>query len=191
MSTSFPDPVIGLHFPVAADDSPSVSDLENEVMSLFDEFRDRLFRYVLSMGVSTQDGEEIIQEVFLSLFLHLQLRKSRANIRGWMFRVAHNLALKQRISIQRQRLSLESGEGIAEQQPDRAPNPEERMAIKERQERFRAVLRVLPGQDQCCLYLRAEGLRYREISGVLGMSLGAVSISLTRSLARLERAGQE
>jgi RNA polymerase sigma-70 factor (ECF subfamily) len=38
------------------------------------------------------------------------------------------------------------------------------------------------------LHLRAEGLRYREIAEILEMSLGAVSISLSRSLARLERA---
>jgi len=62
------------------------------------------------------------------------------------------------------------------------------MASGQRQNRLFSVLRALPEQDQRCLYLRAEGLRYREIAGVLKMSLGAVSISLTRSLARLERA---
>jgi RNA polymerase sigma-70 factor (ECF subfamily) len=51
-----------------------------------------------------------------------------------------------------------------------------------------AVVHALPELDQGCLRLRAEGLRYREIASVLGMSLGAVSISLTRSLARLIRA---
>jgi RNA polymerase sigma-70 factor (ECF subfamily) len=51
-----------------------------------------------------------------------------------------------------------------------------------------AVLHALPEQDQACLYLRAEGLRYREIADVLDISLGSVSISLTRSLARLHRA---
>jgi RNA polymerase sigma-70 factor (ECF subfamily) len=33
--------------------------------------------------------------------------------------------------------------------------------------------------------LRAEGLKYREIAQVLGISLGGVSLSLSRSLARL------
>jgi RNA polymerase sigma-70 factor (ECF subfamily) len=51
-----------------------------------------------------------------------------------------------------------------------------------------AVVDALPDDDQSCLRLRAEGLRYREIAAVLNMSLGAVSISLTRSLARLMRA---
>ena len=44
---------------------------------------------------------------------------------------------------------------------------------------------MLPEQDRRCLYLRAEGLRYREISTILDMSLGSVSLSLERSLARM------
>jgi RNA polymerase sigma-70 factor (ECF subfamily) len=50
---------------------------------------------------------------------------------------------------------------------------------------------ALPKQDRMCLYLRAEGLRYREIANVLGMSLGAVSTSLTRSLERIGRADEQ
>jgi RNA polymerase sigma-70 factor (ECF subfamily) len=53
-----------------------------------------------------------------------------------------------------------------------------------------AVLHALPEQERHCISLRAEGLRYREIAGILGMSLGAVSNSLGRSLARLSRAGE-
>jgi RNA polymerase sigma-70 factor (ECF subfamily) len=62
------------------------------------------------------------------------------------------------------------------------------MSAAQRCKRLRAVVAALPEKDQHCLRLRAEGLRYREIATVLGMSLGAVSISLTRSLARLARA---
>ena len=51
-----------------------------------------------------------------------------------------------------------------------------------------AVVQALPEQDRRCLYLRAEGLRYRDITEVLGMSLGAVAQSLARSLERLHRA---
>jgi len=36
--------------------------------------------------------------------------------------------------------------------------------------------------------LRADGLRYREISQAMGMSLGSVAASLARSLAKLTRA---
>ena len=42
-----------------------------------------------------------------------------------------------------------------------------------------------PDRDRRCLLLRAEGLRYRDIAGTLGMSLGGVAKSLARSIARL------
>ncbi len=53
--------------------------------------------------------------------------------------------------------------------------------------RLLAVVAALPEQDRRCLFLRAEGLRYREIAEILDMSLGGVSLSLARSLARLAR----
>jgi RNA polymerase sigma-70 factor (ECF subfamily) len=73
---------------------------------------------------------------------------------------------------------------------DPAPNPESQAADRQKQQRLAAVLRALPEQDRHCLFLRAEGLRYREIAKVLDISLGAVSLSLGRSLARMARAAE-
>jgi RNA polymerase sigma-70 factor (ECF subfamily) len=46
-----------------------------------------LLRYVISFGWPVEDGEDIVQEVFLALFRHLQLGRSRRNLRAWTFRV--------------------------------------------------------------------------------------------------------
>src|ERR1035438_4996358 len=75
--------------------------LEAEVVALFDELRDPLLRYLASFGLAIADGEEVLQEVFLALFQHLSRGKSKDNLRGWLFRVAHNLALKHRFKIRR------------------------------------------------------------------------------------------
>jgi RNA polymerase sigma-70 factor, ECF subfamily len=168
--------------------SAKPSRIEEEVMELFEEFRNPLLRYSLSLGLSINDAEEVIQEVFLALFKHLRLGRSRKNLRGWLFRVTHNLGLKQRLA---NRTSLQRTAGdarVAEEHADPAPDPEEQLSAAQRRHRLQAVVEALPESDQQCLRLRAEGLRYREIATVLGMSLGAVSISLTRSLARLARA---
>ncbi len=174
----------------AAAFSANPSEIECEVISLFDQFRNSLLRYALSFGLSVHDGEEITQEVFLALFEHLREGKSRHNLRGWIFRVAHNLALKQRQANHRRPGERDSDEGRAEKQADPGPSPEEQLLSRKRQQHLMAVLQALPERDRCCLGLRLEGLRYREIGQVLGMSLGAVSISLTRSLARLMRANE-
>ena len=169
----------------AADRAGKLSPLEEEVVALFDQLRERLLRYLLSLGLPVSDGEEIVQEVFLALFEHLRRERSRENLRGWIFRVAHNLALKRRQRAQR------DGQTLGELQlVDPAPDPESQAAARQKQQRLVAVLRVLPELDRHCLFLRAEGLRYREIAKVLDVSLGAVSLSLGRSLARMARAAE-
>ena len=149
---------------------------------MFDQLREPLLRYLLSLRLAIPDAEEIVQEVFLSLYQHLRQGKPESNLRGWTFTVAHNLGLKRRMSNQR-RMAIFPNEPV-----DQAPDPEERFSNLQRQTRLQAVMRALPEQDQCCLALRAEGLPYREIAAVLGISLGSVANSLERSLARLTRA---
>jgi RNA polymerase sigma-70 factor, ECF subfamily len=167
--------------------SAKASRIEKEVMELFEEFRNPLLRYSLSLGLSIYDAEEVIQEVFLALFKHLRLGRSRKNLRGWLFRVTHNLGLKQRLANQTSLQRTAGDAGVADEPADPAPDPEELLSAAQRRHRLQAVVEALPESDRQCLRLRAEGLRYREIATVLGMSLGAVSISLTRSLARLAR----
>lgn len=167
--------------------SAKPSRLEQEVMELFDEFRCPLLRYSLSLGLSIHDAEEVVQDVFLALFRHLQLGRSRKNLRGWLFRVAHNLTLKKRLA-NRTVVQRSADDASMTEHADPAPDPEEQLMVAQRRYRLQAVVQALPENDQHCLRLRAEGLRYREISTVLGLSLGAISISLTRSLARLARA---
>ena len=173
-----------------ADISPQPTPLEEEVVALFDQMQDRLLRYLLSIGLPVHDGEEIVQEVFLALFQHLRRGKSRRNLRAWVFQVAHNIAVKRHIARRRDRQNLvDAGEAPPEDSfVDRAPSPEDEAVRSQRQAHLQSVLRALPEQDQRCLSLRAEGLTYREIAQVLNMSLGAVALSLGRSLARFTRA---
>ncbi|HUB81744.1 MAG TPA: sigma-70 family RNA polymerase sigma factor [Bryobacteraceae bacterium] len=164
--------------------------LEAEVVWLFDEFRDRLLRYVVAIGLRIPEAEEVIQETFLSLFQHLQADKPRQNLKGWLFRVGHNLALKQLAHSWRRTEVLASATAGNYDVVDPSPSPEDQAVNLQTQRRVLSVLEALPEMDRRCLLLRAEGLRYREIAAVLDISLGAVSLSLARSLARFGRATQ-
>lgn len=150
-------------------------------MQLFDQLRAPLLRYLISLRLPIPDAEEIAQDVFLALYRHLRERKPESNLRAWAFAVAHNQGLKSRMRAQRIA-------GPPEETADESPDPEEMFASRQRQDQLRAVMRALPEQDRWCLTLRAEGLRYREIAKVLGVSLGTVANSLERSIARLTRA---
>ena len=126
---------------MAAAISLPVPALEEDVVELFDEFRAPLLRYLPALGLGIHDGEEVVQEVFLALFRHLRGGGNRDNLRGWLFRVGHNLGLKQR---QRRRLP----EPLAEIYADPGPDPEEQAASAERQARLHAVMQALPERDR-------------------------------------------
>lgn len=165
------------------------SPLEHEVVELFDQLRNRLLRYLFSFGLAPPDCEEVLQETFLALFQHLRRGKSRQSLRAWLFRVAHNQALKKRLRCRRDSQSLtELMITASETVADPAPSPEDQFSTRQSQRHMMAVVEALPDLDRRCLVLRAEGLRYREIAGVLDMSLGAVSLSLGKSMARIARA---
>jgi RNA polymerase sigma-70 factor, ECF subfamily len=170
---------------IAWADTEIASDPELEILALFDVLRVPLLRYSISFGIPVADGEDIIQETFLALFDHLRRGRSRTNLRGWVFRVAHNLSLKRR-RFHRGQSTLISADGYQpEEYVSREPNPEQIAILGERQAALLEIYNALPENDQLCLKLRAEGLKYREIAHVMGISLGTVSNSLGRSLSRL------
>ena len=181
----FPDDLVSVTARArASSDSAKPSPLEEEVVALFDQLQDRLLRYLLSLGLPAAEGEEIVQETFLALFQHLQRGKPRHNLRGWVFQVAHNLALKQRNAMRRNRQNLAEHGGLRRPPPLTRNNNWLTISAtcdwlaSYRRSRTRPPLP----------FVRAEGLTYREIAQVLEMSLGAVSLSLGRSLARFARA---
>jgi RNA polymerase sigma-70 factor (ECF subfamily) len=190
MSASNRIPVMTLSQPIAAgaEHARQPADLQEEVIALFDQLRERMLRYILGFGLPVQDAEEVVQDVFLALFQHLAEGKSRANLRAWVFRVAHNLSLKRRQSLSRRQADSRDSKKAGAEIADPAPGPEDQLAMRQRQFRLQAVLRALPELDRQCFSLRAEGLRYREIAEVLGMSLGSIANSLARSLMRLTAA---
>jgi RNA polymerase sigma-70 factor (ECF subfamily) len=191
MTPSHVNSIVDRFLPRSVATAPATAvPIEQTVLALFDRCAPSLQRYVASFGLGAEETEDIVQDVFLSLFRHLRLGRSRSNLKGWLFQVAHNRALKHRGRTRRRQAQACWGETAAAQCIDPAPNPETRLAERERRQRLTSVVRALPERDRRCLSLRAEGLRYRDIAAVLGVSLGAVAKSLTRAMARLANADE-
>jgi RNA polymerase sigma-70 factor, ECF subfamily len=179
------DPAIDIR-PLGYEDAPGRQKqcpIEKEVLGLFEQSRAALLRYLYSMGLLDHDAEEVVQEAFLALFKHLRLGRANDNLEGWIFRVAHNLGLKRRQATRRSAGPADAD--IVRNRMDPCPNPEQQFSARQRELKLRAVFDALPEQDRYCLHLRAEGLRYRDIAGTLGISLGSVAQSLARSLEKL------
>jgi RNA polymerase sigma-70 factor, ECF subfamily len=135
MSSQKLQDVIELRFPatlVAGAPTAPVA-VDEEVLALFDECGPGVRRYVASFNLGSATTEDVVQDVFLALFRHLSLGRPNTNLKGWLFQVAHNLALKQRQRTVKRGLIEGAWDAVfADQVLDDGLNPEERLAERQR-----------------------------------------------------------
>ena len=179
---------LGLPFPASLPETARADARpEERVLVLFDECGRGLRRYVGSFGLGAAATEDVVQEVFLALFRHLSAGGGDGNLKGWLFRVAHNLALKHRHkTMKRLRAEGSWDAAVVARVADPGAGPEELLAGDRRRQRLGELLRLMSERDRQCVYLRAEGLRYRDIAKTLGVSLGSVAKSLVRAMKQLD-----
>lgn len=152
----------------------------------FTELRDPVCRYLLALGLGPGEAEEVVQETFLRLCQHLAADGPQPNLRGWVFRVAHNLARDEhRRRLRRPSQPLADEHGDLPGNADPQATPEQQLIERERTRRLEEALDRLPARQRECLHLRAEGLRYREIAEVLGAGVSTVAEWVQQALKTL------
>ena len=162
--------------------------LQDQVSRLFEETREDVYRYLLTLGLYPPQAQEAAQEVFLRLYAAQRKGEEIQNPRAWIFRVAHNLGLKIRA---RQNSEEHFNPELRSRSTTLTPTPESELLERERMTRFHAAVQGLSEQQRRCLFLRMEGLRYPEIGSTLGISASAVGEFLRRAMVRLKKVRDE
>jgi RNA polymerase sigma-70 factor (ECF subfamily) len=189
-ANSVPGEILSLRLSVAKPDTMEQGSdgIDEQTVRLYDSLRPSLYRYLLNVGLTSQDVEEIVQETFLRLYRHLHKHGADENLRAWIYQVAHNLSADFRKS--RRKLVETTPELLGELSDSRAddsPGPEDRILHKERVMKVHKALSELTKLQRDCVNLRVEGFRYREIAGILGVATSTVSGSLRNAIARLAK----
>jgi RNA polymerase sigma-70 factor (ECF subfamily) len=160
---------------------------EDDVMELYDLLRPQLLHYLSTIGLSVGEAEDVIQDCFVRLFDHLSEVKNDKNLRGWIFRVTHNLAMDFFRDRKRVYDSGADDEELVDRVIDISSGPEELAIQSEEIRRVAATLKKLTIMQRSAVLLRAEGLRYREIAAILDISIKRVSELIHRALTVLAR----
>lgn len=177
------DVALPAHLGLLADADQANLKRRNHIIELYDSLRPSLFAYLCCLGLSSEEAEDLIQESFLRLVRHLLSEGDEHNLRGWLFRVAHNLSIDLFRSGRKE--AQAAGDDDFASWIDPGLNPEEIAIKKEELIRLRAAMARLTAQQRFTVLMRAEGLRYREIAGVLGISVQRVAELVERALTRL------
>ena len=149
--------------------------------SIFHSHYPSVFRMLLRMLGSADEAEDVAQDVFLRLYRQPLAADREHNLPAWLYRVATRLGYNA-LRGQSRRRRRESVWG--QRQDEATPGPEQDALRAETQAEVRQVLAQLPFKQAQILFLRHQGLTYRELAQVVGCK----PTSVGTLLARAERA---
>ena len=159
---------------------------ESAYETLIDRYRARLLAFCRHMVGSTEDAEDILQEVFVSAYRAMLADDRELNVRPWLYRIARNRSLNH---LRRPRPtgvdSMDIFEGGA------AVATADRVHDKMDLEDLVADVKRLPETQRTALMLREMGdLSYDQIAEAMDTSIPSVKSLLVRARVSLAEAAE-
>jgi RNA polymerase sigma-70 factor, ECF subfamily len=156
-------------------------------------YKRRVFATALRITNNREDAEDVVQDSFHKVFLHLSEFQERSQFSTWLIRIAMNEAF----------MLLRRRRGITETLPETADdgmnsgfeafvdqglNPEESCWQRERTELLtEAINRLGPKIRRTILLRNIEGRSLEEIAQIVGTSTGAVKARIFQGRRKLRR----
>lgn len=129
--------------------------------------------------LTSEECEDLAQEILLEAWRSLPNFEHKAKVATWFYRVALNTAMNWRRRDKQRRLRqqpLLEVHTLASEGTDGAAQAEQRETI----ERLYEVIHQLPKTEAALVLLYLDGLSYREMAEVLGISESNVGVKLNR-----------
>ncbi len=143
---------------------------------LFKRYRPALFKFVFNILHDYDQACDILQQVFLQLYVSLPTLDTNRPLKSWLFQVARNRCLdelrrKRFIRFSELDTFTEEDEGdVLTFVQDHRPLPEEIVEHQDLQKQLLRAIKCLPPRFRSVVYLRYAGqLTFPEIGKALGM----------------------
>jgi RNA polymerase sigma-70 factor (ECF subfamily) len=150
--------------------------IEADVAGLHRDEAQALFGFVRRLGLSDEQADDAVQEVFARLLDQSRRGIAIANSRSWVFKAIYRIAMDQHRLRRRLVGVIES---LRRRDVRPGPDAADRIAVWHEVDR-------LPERQRTVIYLRYRAdLRYEEIGQVLGISASAARSHSTQATATL------
>jgi RNA polymerase sigma factor (sigma-70 family) len=156
--------------------------------ALFSRYQRSLFRLIYRYVGEYNEAHDVLQQVWLQLYLSLPKLYPNVQMKPWLFTVAHNRSLD--VLRRRRFLSFSEVEKGNEEDetaflntiPDTSLTPEELVEQRDLQQAIQRAIQTLPGtyRTVVLLYYR-EQMSYAEIGRVLKMPVSTVKARFHRA----------
>lgn len=164
----------------------SPADRQQLFKSWLEEHPGIVVKITRSFAPAPADAADLQQELLLQLWISLPSYAGQAKPSTWIYRVCLNTALTWRRGTFRREKHVEPTADIAQLAAD-TTSPAENAGDRELLERLYAAIRALPGSERALVLLSLDGLAYREIADITGLTENHVGVALARARKRLAK----
>ena len=178
-------------------ESELVAGLRNKDARSFEEliarFSEKVLHLAMRLTRNEADAEEVVQEVFLSVFRRIELFEGKAALSSWIYRITANTSfMRLRKRKQHAAVSIEDVQpGVRESWTSGRSDEADTNYLSTRHELRSALQQAverLPEEYRMIFVMRdVDGLSNEEVGDVLGMSVAAVKSRLHRSRLMLRK----
>jgi RNA polymerase sigma factor (sigma-70 family) len=153
---------------------------------IVDRYQGRLLGFCRQMLGSTEDAEDVLQEVFVNAYRAMLADEREINLRPWLYRIARNRCLNH----------LRKPSADAQESMDMVPEVEAASTAEKvhNREEFRQIIsdvNKLPETQRSALLLREmDALSYEEIADAMETTVPSVKSLLVRARISLAEASQ-
>lgn len=158
----------------------SKSKSEESFEHIFHEYWPAIHRFLSRMVIDPAEAEDLALETFYRLYKHRTDHQDDSNARGWLFKVATNLALQSIRSFKRrEHYEINAGKEALIETPNE--QPARIFAKREEQHLVRMVLGQMNPRQAELLIMRHSGMTYKEIAKALRLSAASIGPLLIRA----------
>jgi RNA polymerase sigma factor (sigma-70 family) len=154
--------------------------------AIVERYQGRLLGFCRQMLGSTEDAEDVLQEVFVNAYRAMLADEREINLRPWLYRIARNRCLNH----------LRKPKADAQETMDMVPEVDAASTAERvhNREEFRQILsdvNKLPETQRAALLLREmDALSYEEIAAAMDTTVPSVKSLLVRARISLAEASQ-
>ena len=141
-----------------------------------------VFRLVSKFTLGSHETDDIVQDVFVKLYLQMEAGVIVEYPKTWLYKVATNACLNS-ISRNKETHSIENIEplevNVGDSIDEKIENEEQRLMLQN-------ALLKLKENERAIVILYSEGLSYKEIAEASGVRFSSIGKVLSRSLEKLK-----
>lgn len=157
---------------------------KNAWLKLIKRYEKPIYNYALRMVGNADDGMDVMQEIFISVFRNLSSYRGEGSFKSWIFRIANYRV----IEFYRRKKPMQSIDDQPEAPDEQDLCAEQQMLSRREGEQLVNAMQSLPLAQKAVVELKFFGeFTFEEIADQLGISANTVKSRLYSGLDKLKQ----